>query len=288
MESMTGYAFLEKNSDQFSFSVEIKTLNSRYLETFINLPKIIRNEEIEIQKMIKTNFERGKVEINVDIYDWNTSRNVILNGELIKKYYSELKKIHKALKIQDPLGLDPILKLDGVSQRERSSLSSKSRKEIYGAIALAIKKTKEMRYKEGMATKKDILNSISEISKISNIIRNSAKTVSSNKVNELKKRIEKISEVKIDEVRLYSEIAIMADKLDINEEVVRLKDHIKKFKYIANQNQQIGRKLDFLAQEMFREINTISSKSNNSEISHMVVDIKNHIDKIREQCRNIV
>ena len=89
-------------------------------------------------------------------------------------------------------------------------------------------------------------------------------------------------------MRLYTEIAILADKQDINEEIVRLKDHMKKFRQVMDEEGQVGKQLDFLAQEMFREINTISSKSNNSEISHLAVDIKNNIDKIREQCRNII
>ena len=104
----------------------------------------------------------------------------------------------------------------------------------------------------------------------------------------MKKKITALVGAKVDDVRLYTEISILADKLDINEEIVRLVDHIKKFKEVIKNKEQVGRKLDFLAQEMFREINTISSKSNSSEISHIVVDLKNYIDRIREQCRNIV
>ncbi|HOW83493.1 MAG TPA: YicC family protein [Spirochaetota bacterium] len=288
MESMTGYAFIEKNNEQFSYSVEIKSLNSKYLETYINIPRIIRNEENGIQQVLKGYFERGKVELNVDIYDWTVSKQISLNAELIKKYYRELEAIRKSLKIEGRLDLDPVLRLEGVSQRERSIISGKSLKELFKTLEEACKKTLQMRKREGTATRTDIMNSLAEISRSADIIKTKSRGISENKVRELRERVERISQGKIDESRLYSEIAILADKIDINEELVRLGDHIAKFKSIAKENGQVGRKLDFLAQEMFREINTISSKSNSSEISHIVVDVKNNIDKIREQCRNVV
>ena len=142
--------------------------------------------------------------------------------------------------------------------------------------------------KEGGSIKKDITDSISEIVRNINLIKKMSQKIVDEKKELLKNRIKSIANSKIDEVRVYTEISILADKLDINEEIVRLNDHIKKFKSVLRDNDQIGRKLDFLAQEMFREINTISSKSNSSEISHIVVDLKNYVDKIREQCRNIV
>ena len=108
------------------------------------------------------------------------------------------------------------------------------------------------------------------------------------KKKNLRSRLEGISEGLLNNSRIYGEIALLADKLDINEELVRLNDHIEKFKSILKLHDQLGRKIDFLAQELFREINTIASKSNNSEISHLSVDIKNYIDKIREHCRNVV
>lgn len=285
---MTGYAFIEKSTDEFSFSIELKSLNSKYLETFINIPKIIRYQENDIQQLLKKYFSRGKIELNLDIFDWTVNKNISLNHELIKKYFRELKKIQRDMGINQPVTLDSVLKLDGVSQRERSVISDKSLKDVYKTIEAAAKKTIEMRKKEGNATKKDIVASINAIYKSVEAIKQRVKPIADNKVKELKERIDKISQKNIDDSRLFSEIAILADKLDINEELVRLNDHIAKFKAIIKVNDQIGRKLDFLAQEMFREINTIASKSNSSEISHIVVDVKNYIDKIREQCRNIV
>lgn len=288
MESMTGYAFIEASTDQFSYSVEIKSLNSKYLEVYVNLPKILRNEENEYISILKKNFNRGKIELNIDIFDWNNVKPVALNKELIIKYYNELKEIHKVLKIQDPLRFESILTLEGITQRERSNLSDKSSKDILKNIGVVIKKTREMRKKEGAVTKKDILQSLDQITRDTAGIKALAGTIINEKKENLKKKLLTITDGTIDHSRIYSEIAILADKLDINEELVRLGDHLKKFKSTMSEKDQMGRKLDFISQELFREINTIASKSNSSEISHLVVNVKNHIDKVREQCRNIV
>lgn len=285
---MTGYAFVEKSSEQFSYSVEIKSLNSKYLEVFVNLPKIMRNDENELIQIIKKNFNRGKIELTIDIYDWSNIKPVSLNTDLMKKYYHELETLQKELKIKEPLKFDSLLLLEGITQKERSVLSDKSKKDIYNSLDAVIKKTIDMRKKEGVSIKKDITASLSLIAKDVNRIKAISKTVIEEKKESLQNRLKSLTEGNVDNTRLYTEIAIMADKLDINEELVRMNDHLEKLKVLLKEKEQMGRKLDFLSQELFREINTIASKSNNSEISHMVVDVKNHIDKIREHCRNIV
>ncbi len=288
MESMTGYAFIEKSTDQFSYSVEIKSLNSKYLEVYVNLPKIMRNDENEFTTLIKKSFTRGKIELNVDLFDWNVTKPASLNSELLVKYYNELEALHKKLKIKEPLKFESLLMLEGITQRERSSLSDRARKEIFSTVDSVIKKTIDMRRKEGISVKKDITASLSCIAKDVNRIKTLSKNAADEKKEVLISRLKNITNGTIDNSRLYSEISLLAEKLDINEELVRLNDHLEKFKSVMKEDSQIGRKLDFLSQELFREINTIASKSNNSEISQLVVDVKNGIEKIREQCRNIV
>ncbi len=287
MESMTGYGFIEKNTEQFSFSAELKTLNSRYLEIFITLPKVLRNDENEIHGILKEHFTRGKLELSVDIHDWVGARAVSLNDELVVKYYQELQKIHKRLNITEPVDMGAILTLDGITQRERSAISEKSRNDVYNAVRGVIKKATAMRVREGEALKKDLSNSVREISGLVENIRNLSRNQVKEKMDNLSRRLSDLSEGIVEE-RIYMELAVMSDKLDINEEIIRMKDHLVKFRSIMKEQGQVGRKLDFLAQELFREINTIASKSNSSEISHLTVDVKNNIDKIREQCRNIV
>ncbi|HON77085.1 MAG TPA: YicC family protein [Spirochaetota bacterium] len=288
MESMTGYGYVEGTTDQFSFSIAIKSLNSRYLEAYTNLPKILKDESIEIESLLKERFSRGKLELTIDFFEWIDSRKVNVNKELLKKYYNEFRKVETDLGMKESLSIELLLSMDGVIQRERTQLSERSRKDIFNALDAVIKKTIQMRQKEGNSTKADLKNSLSVIAKDLKEIEVLTKNSTSSMYNKLKQNIEKVAESKILDDRLYTEIAILADKLDINEEKIRLSDHIKKFKQMMNESGQIGKQLDFLAQEMFREINTISSKSNNSKISHIVVGMKNHIDKIREHCRNIV
>ncbi len=288
MESMTGYAFLEKSSEQFSYSIEIKSLNAKYLEVYVNLPKILRNEENEYIQIIKKRFSRGKIELSIDIFDWNSTKPVSLNTDLIKKYYHELETVHKSLKIKEPLKFESILMLEGITQRERTNLSDKSKKEMLSALDVVIAKAIDMRKKEGVSISKDVVASLTKIGKDALKIKNLSKKVLEDKKENLKARLKSITDNNIDNNRLYGEIALLADKLDINEELVRLNDHLEKFKSMLKDKDQQGRKFDFLAQELFREINTVASKSNNSDISQIAVDIKNHIDKIREHCRNIV
>jgi uncharacterized protein (TIGR00255 family) len=288
MESMTGYAFLEKSTEQFSYSIEIKSLNAKYLEVYVNLPKILRNEENEYIQIVKRHFKRGKIELSIDIFDWNSTKPVSLNVDLMKKYYHELEALHKSLKIKEPLKFESLLMLEGITQRERTNLSDKSKKEMLGALDVVIAKAIDMRRKEGVSIRKDIIASLGQIGKDAVKIKTLSKKVLEDKKETLKSRLKAITDNNIDNNRLYGEIALLADKLDINEELVRLNDHLEKFKLMLKEKEQQGRKFDFLAQELFREINTVASKSNNSDISQIAVDIKNHIDKIREHCRNIV
>jgi len=288
MESMTGYAFTEKSNDNFSYSVEIKSLNSKYLEIYVNLPKILRNDENEFTQILKKHFERGKIELTIDIFDWNSAKPVSLNTQLMKKYYQELETLHKSLRITEPLRFESVLLLEGITQKERTVLSDKAKKDICSTLNSVIAKTIEMRKKEGAVIKKDIQSCLGAIAKDVAKIKAVSKKVVEEKKDILKGRLKNIAEGNIDYTRLYTEIALLAEKLDINEELVRMNDHLEKFKVLLKDEGQVGRRLDFLSQELFREINTIAAKSNNSEISHMVVEVKNHIDKIREHCRNIV
>jgi uncharacterized protein (TIGR00255 family) len=288
MESMTGYCHIEKSCPQFSFSVEIKSLNSKFLEIYVNLPRILGKDENNITQILKNKFRRGKIVLTIEIFDWVEERKVSINSNVLKKYYTELKQIEKELKVENYFSGDILFSFDNVKRTGKTLLSNHSHDMIYNTLNNVIDRTIKMRIKEGNAIKKDIQNSLNEI--FSNLIKikEQYKDISKILFNKLKKNIESITDKTVSDVRLYAEVAILADKIDINEEIIRLTDHNKKFKLLMNENGQIGKKLDFLAQEMFRETNTISAKANSSEISYMVVNMKNHIDKIREHSRNII
>jgi uncharacterized protein (TIGR00255 family) len=288
MLSMTGFGSIEKSTDQFTFSIELKSLNSKFLEIYTNLPRLLRNDETSLAKILKDNFNRGKLELSIDIYEWNEARPVHIDGEMLKRYYSEIMSTASSMKIDADVSLDALITLEGVVQRERSILSEKARNDIYTSLEKVIHKTIEMRTKEGRAIKKDLQHSLAIIADDVKKISKMAGEIAKNQYIRLRSTLESLVNARVDETRLYTEAAILADKQDINEEISRLRDHIKKFKSMMGESGQVGKQLDFLAQEMFREINTIGAKSNNSQISHLVVEMKNHIDKIREQCRNVV
>ncbi len=288
MESMTGYCHIEKSTSQFSFSVEIKSLNSKFLEIITNLPRILSKDENNITQILKNQFSRGKIVLTIEIFDWVEERAVSINSNILKKYYKELKQIEKELKVENYFSGDILFSFDNVRRVSKVSLTSHSRDSIYNTLNNAIDRTIKMRIKEGNAIRKDIQHSLNEISNDLVKTKEQYKDVSRILFKKLKKNIESLTDKTVSDVRLYTEVAILADKIDINEEIIRLNDHIKKFKLLMNDNGQIGKKLDFLAQEMFRETNTISSKANSSQISYMVVNMKNHIDKIREHSRNII
>lgn len=286
MYSMTGYASLEGRTGRFSYTVEIKSLNSKFLETYVNLPRVLRAEEQEIQKKVSRALLRGKVEVSIDIVRWHESRPVSINGELLSRYYQELKELAGSLG-SNPPSLDSLLGLDGVTQKEKIAIDKESVQAVMKTVDQALAKVTEMRKSEGKATREDILASVKSIDEMAREIKSLSRGLAAQKADTLRKRLESLG-VKEEDPRIYNEVVIMADRLDINEELVRLKDHVRKFRAVVKEKDQIGRKLDFISQEIFREINTITSKSNSSAIAHLVVDMKNHVDKIREQCRNVV
>jgi uncharacterized protein (TIGR00255 family) len=287
MESMTGYAHMEGKTPQFSFTVEVKSLNSKFQEIYINVPKVLSHEEYEINDFVKKEFTRGKVELSIDVYDWTEPRAVSVNEPALEKYYKGLVAFRKKIKAQEDFSLDSLLLLDGVVQKGKSGISDQSVAIIKKSVGTTLKKVTLMRREEGKALEKDLLSSASSIEKNLAKVGKLTEFSSKERFDKLKERIDRISPG-IEDSRLYSEVALYADRIDINEEITRLTDHLKKFHDTAKEKDQVGKKLDFIAQEMFREANTIGSKTASSEVSHLCVEIKNNIEKIREQCRNVV
>ncbi|HNR87216.1 MAG TPA: YicC family protein [Spirochaetota bacterium] len=288
MESMTGYASLERTTDQFSYAISLKTLNSKYVEVYVNVPKVLKDHENEFAQLLKKHFARGKIELSIEFFDWVDSRPSSIDSRQLGNYFRELQKINHTLKADIPVTYDVLLTLDGVMRRKKTTVSEQSLRDIRRSLDAVVKKTMAMRLKEGAATAKNVLASVSVIVDTLKKIRLLAKDVSRAQFERLRKSISDLTGGAADTNRLYAEVAILSDKLDINEEISRLDDHIAKFRQTVKSGGQVGRTLDFLSQEMFREINTIASKANSSTVSHHAVEVKNHIDKIREQCRNIV
>lgn len=288
MQSMTGYSFVEDKCEQFSYSMEIRTLNNKYNELYVNLPRFLRPEEMELQNRVKESFSRGKIELTIDVFDWTVNREMTINHGVAEACYREIKLLERNLGDGVKFSPDILFQFDGVLNKSRSILSVKSRKKLHDTLQTAIKKCNLMRNKEGLALKKDIADALKAIKLSVKKIQNLSKFDSRKHYDKLKERIASLADTSVDEKRLFSEVAFYADKIDINEELCRLSDHLEKFDKLMESKDAVGKKIDFLAQELFREINTMGSKTASSEVSHIVVEMKNHVDRIREQARNLV
>lgn len=287
--SMTGFGNAEFEREGISYSSEVKSLNSRYLEVSIRLPKVHASKENEIRELVRKYINRGKIILNASI-----EKGILVNlpieiDEEVIKYLNQLfKKIKKISKSKEKIKLDHYLRFSEIFKHKEEEVSETEFQNLYECIEESLKKLVEMRIQEGKELEKDILKRIEFIESAVLEIENIWKQRVNEEFEKLKEKAKKLlSDTAIDEARLQLELALLLDKLDITEECVRLKSHIKFFREAVYGNEPSGRKLGFLTQELLREANTVSAKSNNAEISQKVVLIKEEIEKIKEQVQNI-
>lgn len=289
--SMTGFGKGECTADNYKFLIEIKTVNNRYNDIHLRMPKSIRFLEEKIRNYIKTYIYRGRIDISITMEITNgTSAKIEPNIQLAFKYKDAVDKLSNALKIKNTLKIKDYLDFDDVIYMDSEDIDED---EIWKVLKEALSISKDniqlMRKKEGSQLAKDIKNNLDLILKILHNIEENSKGNVNDYKDKLEKRITELlsEEYQIDEGRLYNELAIYADKIDINEEIIRLNSHIKQIKDTLEEGGIIGRKIDFIIQEANREINTIGSKSQDIGITKDTIEIKNLIEKIREQAQNI-
>lgn len=289
--SMTGFGRGEVQVENKVFSVEGKTVNHRYLDINIRMPKrYIYMEEI-LRKRIKESINRGKVDLFINIETvGETEGEVVMDLNLAKDYHAALEKIGAALHLQNEVSALQISRFPEVislkSKEENEELVEKGLTE---GIEEALEQIMSMREQEGLRTKEDLKDRLKEVEEAWKVIEGFAPRQIESYRERLTERIKELTEngMEIDEDRIHSEVVYFADKSNINEELVRLKSHTQQFLQSMEKTEPMGRKLDFLIQEMNREINTISSKSHTVEISNEVVTLKSALEKMREQVQNI-
>lgn len=288
---MTGYGKGEYENELYRFTVEIKSVNHRYNDILVKMPRHISYLEDTIKKNIKDKISRGKVDVYINLEYVNESAvDVKVDIPLARVYKIALEELKTELNIEDNIRLNNILSMNEVIKTERKSIDENLVADcLLTALTIAITKITEMREKEGQELKKDMLTKLDNIESFLFKIEERAPLVVEEHRDKLRERINELLEnsVGIDEDRLSNEVAFLADKSSIDEEIVRLKSHIKQFRSILQENDSVGRKLDFLIQEFNREINTIGSKANDIVISNSVVELKAELEKIREQVQNI-
>ncbi len=291
IRSMTGYGKQSLNVDGREYQIEIKSVNHRYLDINIKMPKTLSYLEETVKKEISEKIKRGKVDVFIT-YENNSKegRNITINKELAKLYIEQLKELAEEEKISSNIEVMEIAKFPDILTIKADEEDEKIKQEITQVTTEATNKIVEMKAIEGEKIAQDLLQRISKIeNKIMEISSKSTGLIEEYVVK-LEKRIQEILKTEeIDKSRIAQEVVIYADKCSIQEEITRLKSHIYQFRNLitSNQNEAIGKKLDFIIQEMNRETNTIGSKANNLEITNGVIDIKTEIEDIREQIQNI-
>lgn len=288
---MTGFGRGESTANGLQITAEIKTLNSRYLEITVRTPKTLQDKEFDIKELLQKEIQRGKVQVSVNLEQSTEQKpEIIFNEERVKVYGAVLEQIRYLANIQEPVQLSDLLQFDDIFERKQEETDEvemiwKSTRQALHKAALLMN---AMRAQEGEELKKELnlqINGISEM--IDEVAR-----ITDKRIPEVRERLQGristlIGDEKIDRDRLEMEIALIADKMDINEEIIRLRSHLKFFLEALENEQAVGRRLNFLCQEINRELNTIGSKAGDSSIAHLVVIGKEKLEQIREQVQNI-
>lgn len=291
LKSMTGYGKGEASSSGFRIKAELKSVNHRYLDITVKLPRYLIYLEESIKKLIKEKLGRGKVDVFINLdFESISSLEVKVDIPLAMNFKNALSDLRDQLQIEDSIRLSNILSIPDVIRTEKKDLDEASVWEtLRSAIDSALSQLVVMRESEGQQLKLDMLEKLGTIEEIVSEVKIRSPLVVEEYRKKLNERIAALLEEPaiIDQGRLAMEVAVYADKSSIDEELTRMNSHIAQFRSIIEEDGAIGRKLDFLIQEFNREVNTIGSKSSDSIIVNKVVDLKSEIEKIREQVQNI-
>ena len=290
IKSMTGFGRSVYENEGREYLIEIKSVNNRFSDINIKMPRSFNYLEEKIKKEVLKSVTRGKVDVYITFNNnSDKGKTIKLNTEIAKIYIDELKKLSKEADIIDNINIMDISKFPDVLNIKMEEDSEEIiEKELMIALGEAIKSFIDMREKEGSKIKQDFENRIEIISKKVELISNISTGLVEEYIVKLETRIKELLKTDvIDQTRLAQEVVIYSDKCSVQEELTRLRSHIAQFLNLTNENTAIGKKLDFLIQEMNRETNTIGSKANNLDITNLVVDIKTELENVREQVQNI-
>ncbi len=284
LQSMTGFGSASFKIDELEIEIEIKTLNSKYLDSKVLLPNAISGYELELNKLLKDSFVRGKVDLRIKFSDI-ANESVKFNKEVISKYINELKEVSD---FDESQLLKNVLSLPNSITKEENIIEDNFKKRLFECVNKVIDQVIKFREIEGSNTKNDLLDNLDKLDSFKVNVESFSKDHRTQLQEDLKLKIDSLN-VELDYGRLEQELFYYLEKIDINEEIVRLNSHLKFFSDILNNNEvEKGKKLGFICQEIGREINTIGSKANNSSIQSNVVEMKTLLEKLKEQSLNIL
>ena len=288
--SMTGYGRAVKVFDDREITVELKAVNHRFFEFTARVPRQYSFMEERLKKLISPEVNRGKVEAYVSVTSVSEpEETVVANVDIIGSYVTALRDIKDALAVSDDLSLSHLLRIpDAFTVVKREEDEEQVWEEVRITAEEAVAAFVDMRRTEGEKLKSDILIKLDEIeANVSKVAERSPQVTEKYRERLYAKLKELLEDRNVDDQRVLTEAAIFADKTAVDEEIVRLRSHISQYREILSQNEPIGKRLDFLIQEFNREVNTIGSKCNDLEITKTVLEMKNAVEKIREQIQNI-
>jgi len=286
--SMTGYGKSELNLTNANFTIEVKSLNSKQIDANVKISSIYRDKEIGLRKLLSEKLQRGKIELSIWREKSESSSNYILNTEVAKDYFSQIKELNNSLDLDIKELMPSILKMPDVLVKGDEKGDENEWEEIEKGVNSAIENLLQFRLDEGSKLESDITSRIDKLTTLLSEIAPFAK----NRINKIKESLsEKLTELdskNIDENRFEQELIYYLEKQDITEEQVRLSAHLNYFLETMKTDAPNGKKLGFISQEIGREINTIGSKSSDAEMQKIVVQMKDELEKIKEQLLNIL
>ncbi len=290
MYSMTGFGRGEYKNGGLEISVEIKTVNNRYLDVSLKAPRIFAPLEEEIRGIIRQKLTRGHADVYVSLTDMRERQKVLkLDENVARAYVNSAERVSQLFPfLTNDLTVCGVLRYNDVLRSEDApAVDTEIVSGMKSALCAALENLNKMRFTEGEKLKEDMLSRMSEIEKLVGKVEKRAPEVALNYRKKIEERVRKILDgVQVDEARLLNEVAVFSDKCNIDEEITRLFSHVNQFGEICKES-LVGRKLDFLVQEFNREANTICSKSNDIEVTRLGLALKNEIEKVREQVQNV-
>ncbi len=287
MISMTGYGYREYHDEWVQLVTEIKSYNNRYLDTSVNLPPFLSPLEPNINEFVRQRVSRGRIEVTLRVKELEENLSVHLDEKAVKTYADVLRRLADAAKIDESPRISHFLRLEGIITQVKNRDLDWFEKVVMDQLADAYEDFDESKRNEGSATEENILELLSHVESRLGEIEHHADNLEKRIRENLEKRFRELVGEGLDQNRLYQETAVMLMKYGIDEETVRMRSHLAQFKELVREEPGVGKKLDFVCQELNREINTIGSKSTIAEVNHAVVEVKDALEKIREQLRNV-
>jgi uncharacterized protein (TIGR00255 family) len=290
ISSMTGFGRAQISRDGIDVSVEIKSLNNRFLEINLKLPAIVQPKEFEIKELIRRRISRGKITVTIDFkVNPSVQSPIKVNFDFVGAYVKALRELKRKFKVKGEIKLEHLLSLPNIFDVNSFDISEEQWEILKEGIEKALENLIESRCKEGEQLAEDIEKRVKMISEKVDLIQKLSEENLRERQKKLREKVHEIfSDVEFDRNRLEAELLILADKLDVTEECIRLKSHVNVFlEVMKSDDVAVGKRLNFILQEMLREATTIGAKTDDVEVTYLVVGIKEEIEKIREQLQNV-